>query len=254
MSLSKFMCKRCGYESEDKGSLVKHLQKLTPCPTLYQDLSRDDLINEMKKPVLTEGHQCEFCNKFFSTRQGKYQHKLICKEKPAEESIIIDNKVKNIINEICTKMVQQEVERINERITSEDPSMNSNLPPLTNKLLKKLFNEDFYQKVLEKFYKATHKVVQAGITDITTEDTHIEIKRWKCWKEVAGQLFAYNAYDPKFNLSAIMFGKYASDCKESAISILSNSNIKVQEAEVVVVLRDPITNSVNSIIPIDNVF
>ena len=66
--------------------------------------------------------------------------------------------------------------------------------------------ENFYQLMLENLLKATPKKLPCGITDITTDDTHIEIKDWKNWKEAIGQLMCYNINDPKEYLHVYLFG------------------------------------------------
>ena len=57
--------------------------------------------------------------------------------------------------------------------------------------------EKVYQKALERKYGYGHKRLPCGITDITTPDKHIEIKRWNQNKQAIGQLLAYNYYDKK---------------------------------------------------------
>ena len=58
-------------------------------------------------------------------------------------------------------------------------------------------NEQFYQLIVEKYLGHTHKRITCGITDITTETIHAEIKRWNNFKEAIGQLTTYNIVDPK---------------------------------------------------------
>jgi hypothetical protein len=48
--------------------------------------------------------------------------------------------------------------------------------------------EKFYQTILESNFEAGHmRISKVGETDITTDDAHIEIKRWKDHDKVIGQ-------------------------------------------------------------------
>lgn len=57
--------------------------------------------------------------------------------------------------------------------------------------------EEYYQFHLEFHFGASHLVCDTGITDITTDDMHIEIKNWKWWKEVIGQLLSVQEFVKK---------------------------------------------------------
>src|SRR4051794_3035724 len=62
-------------------------------------------------------------------------------------------------------------------------------------------NEPYYQTILEKKIGAGHMHIEGvGTTDITTDDTHIEIKRWTRADEIIGQLGRYNSAVPRPHL------------------------------------------------------
>jgi len=84
--------------------------------------------------------------------------------------------------------------------------------------------EIYYQRFLEKHFQATHKVTKYGVTDITTETHHIEIKCWKNYKGCLGQLMAYNFSEDK-QLIAALFGEYKD--KEKVIELLHQKKIEV---------------------------
>lgn len=83
-----YECKRCGYTSKFKCSLIKHFQRKVACEPLLSDISIEELLNEYAKVPLATGYGCEFCGKFFQNPQGKYQHKLRCREKNKPEQKI----------------------------------------------------------------------------------------------------------------------------------------------------------------------
>ena len=67
--------------------------------------------------------------------------------------------------------------------------------------------EDFYQLNLENHYKCSHVKCFYGVTDITTDDSHIEIKRWSIWKSAFGQLLAYQMTLKRTHLKLYLFGR-----------------------------------------------
>lgn len=95
--MEEYNCRRCGYTCDKKGSLVKHFNRKTLCTPTLEDIDVKILLEEIKKPSLTSGFQCEFCDKYFSTRQGKYQHKLICKKKKNDD---ISSRIEELTKEI----------------------------------------------------------------------------------------------------------------------------------------------------------
>jgi hypothetical protein len=90
-------------------------------------------------------------------------------------------------------------------------------------------NEAFYQSILEEYLGNGHKKLPIGITDVTTDTCHAEIKEWSCYKEAIGQLMAYNVCDPKEKLEMYMFGCYKDSCKEEAYKVISACNIDLYE-------------------------
>jgi hypothetical protein len=88
-------------------------------------------------------------------------------------------------------------------------------------------SERVYQNALQAHYKCGHKRLPSGISDVTTADRHIEIKRWPLYKQALGQLLAYDYYDKKPILEAHLFGEYPDEKKEIAIKIFNKYNISV---------------------------
>lgn len=95
--------------------------------------------------------------------------------------------------------------------------------------LKKKKNEDFYQGIMEQYFNATHKTLDSGITDITTDDAHYEIKRWNCWKEALSQLILYNDDDPKEHMYACFFEMCSEQQKNKVQSKFAKYNITCLE-------------------------
>lgn len=95
--------------------------------------------------------------------------------------------------------------------------------------LKNKKSESFYQSLLELCTGASHKTLQCGVTDVSTDEFHAEIKQWDCYKEGVGQLMCYNSEDPKGEIRLYMFGSYSPKAKRKAHNVCENLNIQVYE-------------------------
>jgi hypothetical protein len=68
-------------------------------------------------------------------------------------------------------------------------------------------NEKHYQRILEERLSAKHLHIQGvGYTDLTTQDAHIEVKKWSDYHVVPGQLAKYNQAAPRARQCAYFFG------------------------------------------------
>ncbi|KAJ3030821.1 hypothetical protein HDV00_008641 [Rhizophlyctis rosea] len=69
-------------------------------------------------------------------------------------------------------------------------------------------DERHFQAILQRELNSGRMRVQRlGITDITTDDAHIEIKRWNRFHEVPGQLAKYNQGAPRQVQQVYFFGQ-----------------------------------------------
>jgi hypothetical protein len=86
--------------------------------------------------------------------------------------------------------------------------------------------EVFYQRILEKHLDGKHMRLDCGITDITTDLLHAEIKEWRKWKEAVGQLLSYNVCENRPYLRLYLFDSYPTPNKNIAIRIFQKYNIQ----------------------------
>lgn len=89
-------------------------------------------------------------------------------------------------------------------------------------------DEMYYQKFLEKQLNATHKRTKYGITDISTQDYHIEIKRWNDYKKALGQLLSYN-YNKVKKLAVYFFGNVKDEQKTNIVELFQKNDIEIYE-------------------------
>jgi hypothetical protein len=105
--------------------------------------------------------------------------------------------------------------------------------------------EKYYQLLLEKYLNAQHLKLSCGITDISTSEYHIEIKKWSLTnaKHSLGQLETYKAEAWRPKLYAVFFGKISDKNKKKIIEIFSIKGIGVYEIDSkdnIIVYNEPI--------------
>jgi hypothetical protein len=93
------------------------------------------------------------------------------------------------------------------------------------------FLEKDYQNLLSKLIGKSHCKNTYGITDITTHNSHIEIKNWYNYKNCLGQLQSYNQGHPKEFLIAAFFGKVIK--KKEIIELMHINKIDVWELNII---------------------
>lgn len=67
---SRYNCPRCYYKTELRADYIKHLNRKTPCPSLYSQQTQTDILASIEKP-----HKCPHCDKAFSQAHGLSRHK-----------------------------------------------------------------------------------------------------------------------------------------------------------------------------------
>jgi hypothetical protein len=111
-----FVCKRCGYFTTMKNSLLLHFGRKKLCPPRLQDIPIEELVNidcsvENNEII----HNCEWCNKNYSNISNLYRHKKNCVEKPIES---------NVTNDETNLRIQELQDQLNRLIESRSSSGN----------------------------------------------------------------------------------------------------------------------------------
>ena len=102
-----------------------------------------------------------------------------------------------------TKLLKLQVSELNQRVSALESEKK---------------DEVYYQEILEKELSGKHiHISDVGTTDITTDDAHIEIKRWTRSHEVIGQLAKYQKAMPKQRSCVYFFGPRLSSKKTNDI-------------------------------------
>lgn len=87
--------------------------------------------------------------------------------------------------------------------------------------------EAFYQRMVEMYLNGTHMKLPSGITDVSNERVHAEIKNVAMWKSALGQLYCYNRDSPRAVLQAYLFGKATSSAMKTAYEHFTSMNIEL---------------------------
>jgi len=89
--------------------------------------------------------------------------------------------------------------------------------------------ESYYQALLSAKLNAGHMRIEGvGITDITTDDAHIEIKHWGRFQEVPGQLAKYQQALPRSRSCVYFFGTEPPKKRyEQIVNLMEAANIEV---------------------------
>ncbi len=127
-----YICRRCGYRTKQKQSLQRHLQKLTECNNELEDISREELLNnlkerEKKKTIIEEKkYFCKKCNKELSSRQNRWKHEQICKKENKQDILNLnESDLKELVINL-TKELENIKEKQNITINNIDNSINDN--------------------------------------------------------------------------------------------------------------------------------
>lgn len=131
------------------------------------------------------------------------------------------NKLQEKSNQLENRYIQFENE--NKELHNKCNQLEIKYEELVNKK-----NEIYYQKFLERKLLATHKKTTHGITDITTNNEHIEIKHWKNYKNALGQLLSYNHNDNK-SLCAYFFGSVNDNQCEQIIELYRLKGVSIKQ-------------------------
>lgn len=241
------LCRRCGYVAGSKGNLKIHLHKKKACPARLADIPVSELlqqaIDNTRQSCRETGYTCRFCNKVLTSRQGRYHHERdhckLAKGNTAKDEIAeVKDRLKTVeialqVHEDTAKNYQKELSNYQQELTSyqqeiSDKDKKVKDLELALQIAKQNIKEETYQKLLEqhRFPGATHLKVACGVTDITTDTVHAEIKRFEDWKEAIGQLMAYNVASPRSELHVYLFGNYSTSCKRTMVSTLKELNMK----------------------------
>lgn len=171
---SAYECPSCGYTTSRKGDMRAHFYNVKKeCPKILHDI---ELTEDVKTYVL--------CNRRLNDK-------------------MLAQFTKSTIDETKEEKPKKSIEKVVEELVEQVKELKIKLDMLSEN--KK--NESFYQMIVEKYLGGTHKKLKCGITDVSTDAIHAEIKNYDRSDVCVGQLLRYNREDPKERLQVYLFGK-----------------------------------------------
>lgn len=113
-----YTCKRCGYNSEFKSNLTRHLRKRVPCKAELEDIPRDELLGEVVEKEADTEWTCPICHDVFHSRSSMYRHKRSCKEKTEQKEKYRIEELESRLQELESTTthhthIQQQVNNVN---------------------------------------------------------------------------------------------------------------------------------------------
>lgn len=169
-----FTCRRCHYKSPEKHCLIRHLQKLKPCECLFENIERNILIEELKKPKLRDDGDftCNLCGQCYKSRQGLYKHKFLCQ---AEKKHLLDMDFKKeILGEI--KQIIESLKPVNINNTTINNIQNIN--NIQQNIIINTFGKESVEYISPDFMKSCllngNKGLSRFIKDIHFNQDHPE--------------------------------------------------------------------------------
>ena len=223
-TMTRHSCARCGYETELKHNLVRHLTTKKECRAHVADIPRCHLLKQLERKE-NSALTCDWCQAVFGSRSSKSRHKKHCPRKPGG----CNADTSDGEDEEKTKL-KSDLEKMQSRIQTLESSLaEKHKLEIELAFHKNKRSEAFYQKLLEAHHQGSHCKTRCGVTDITTETMHAELKRWDCWKEALGQILSYQHAKNKEELRVYLFGKYTERCKQTAAEVFQSFNVSVYD-------------------------
>ena len=150
----KFVCKRCGYQTNVRQALIKHLQRKNPCKTLLEDVPIHELLEESRyvKEVNEDSLPCEYCSQLFNDRSNLHKHKQICKRNPTNEM----------------QALKQEIQVLKTQIQDNKTVSNTtNIQTINNyNIILNNFGKETYDHITDDFIKACINKNLSGIKSL----------------------------------------------------------------------------------------
>ncbi len=156
----EYICKRCGYKTEYKHCLIKHLEKITECTILLDDIDRVILLDELKerekRTIVKKQYICKKCGKELSTRQNKWKHEKICKFKENNKIFELENKLSELTKSVETLILNKQAKISDNIIIINDlrPFGKENYEYITEEFILDTLhhNKDFVFTIFKKLH------------------------------------------------------------------------------------------------------
>lgn len=178
-STQKYICKNCGYHSNNLSHYKRH------CETIkHKNVSNDDIYNDTMMTFVTQKHFKCICGKIYKYRQGLSYHKKKCKY--SQNNITtLENEIIKLKNQLIDK-TKMENAHLKEQLAKKDEQIKELIPKVGNKSVTLNINNFLNDKCknamslnefintiaisVENLLLTSKQGVSAGITNIIMEN------------------------------------------------------------------------------------
>jgi uncharacterized CHY-type Zn-finger protein len=85
----QYVCQRCGYSTEHKHNIIRHLKGKKVCKAILSDKSIAEILQEIRAKEYNEiTYNCMYCSRRFNNRSSMYRHIKICQSKKKDNTVI----------------------------------------------------------------------------------------------------------------------------------------------------------------------
>ena len=213
------ICNRCGYQTNRKQNLKKHLSRKFKCKIImnklqsskkvtqndYKNMNKINKISQKSpksNPKVTQNdykkYKCSYCDKLYKYKQGKWRHEQNCKFRNSEtkdniiNELLKQNDKKNeLIENLIKKIGNNKVNNYNSNNKTVNIIINNygeeNIEFIDEKMIKKLIKKP--GSAIQKLLKIIHfnekypENQNLKITNIHDPYIHVYDKGWKIKKK-----------------------------------------------------------------------
>lgn len=110
-----YACDRCGYATNYKAYLMKHLHKKVPCKALYSSEPQHSLVHKYQQRskrtfnTTTGTYDCYFCQRPFTSSSGKCRHQKTCHQRRHREEEERKATTTHQLNEAIMRQIETSV-------------------------------------------------------------------------------------------------------------------------------------------------
>ena len=181
-----YSCERCGYTTLILYNLKLHFKRKNVCSPTLNNIAVSVLYNDYFSNDNT--HLCECCEKIFTSKQGKSNHKKICKKKLDHENKLSEENIEKL-EQLCV-VVEDQQKQIEELKAKAKVQMqiqnqtNNNIKKQTNNVIninafgkektEYLINNPDYKKFMIDCLQKKEQGIMQMIEHIYYNDSHPE--------------------------------------------------------------------------------
>jgi hypothetical protein len=184
----KFSCPRCGLSSNLKANISIHLKSKKPCETKYSNISREDVLESLKRERKLPTEECAFCKKVICKKSMK-KHMLTCTEKPStslpsSNDINTDERDKRLLSAFMD-ILQRELGMLKQQMGQTpnqtvnnvvNNTINININPFGNENMSHLTSEFLSHCLLNPTKGITKLIENIHYSDNVPENKNIRFK------------------------------------------------------------------------------